>query len=139
MLEENYTYFDHEADTGIIGRGKTVEAAFISAAQAVFAIMADPNTFKATEEISINFEEEDIELAFVTWLNLLITLARVNKMVFKEFKLERKNNNWQGIAKGEAWSKDIPLGTEVKGATLTMLSVQKLDNNLWEAKCVVDV
>lgn len=139
MLEENYSYFDHEADIGIIGQGPNIEEAFISAAQAVFAIMADPKFLKTTTEIKINFEEPDIEIALVIWLNALISQARVNEMIFKEFSLQHKNNHWHGIAKGQKWSKDIPLGTEVKGATLTMLSVQQLDNNRWEAKCVVDV
>ncbi len=38
---EQYGYFEHDADIGIIGRGATPEAAFESAAEAVFAIMAE--------------------------------------------------------------------------------------------------
>lgn len=138
MLENNYAYFDHEADTGIIGRGKTMEEAFISAAKAVFAIMCDPVNIQAEDEITISFDENDIEIALVTWLNALISAARINSMVFNTFELTQKNGHWHGQAKGQKWSKNIPLGTEVKGATLTMLSVQKI-NSHWEAKCVVDV
>ena len=39
-ITEN-NYFDHEADIGIIGRGKTIEQAFINTAEALFAIMVD--------------------------------------------------------------------------------------------------
>lgn len=139
MLENNYSYFDHEADTGIIGRGKTIDDSFVSAAKAVFAIMADPETIKSNAEITISFDEDDTEIALVTWLNALISAARINEMVFNSFTLEHKKNHWSGTAKGQKWSKNIPLGTEVKGATLTMLSVQKIQKNLWEVKCVVDV
>ncbi len=31
-LEEGFDYFYHQADMGVIGRGKTLEAAFIQAA-----------------------------------------------------------------------------------------------------------
>ena len=36
-------YFDHEADIGIIGRGKSIEQAFCHAAHAMFAIMFKAN------------------------------------------------------------------------------------------------
>jgi SHS2 domain-containing protein len=38
----SYDYFDHDADVGIIGRGPTATAAFEAAADATFALMADP-------------------------------------------------------------------------------------------------
>ncbi len=40
MLSD-YDYFDHDADIGIVGRGETAQAAFVAAAEAMFAIMAD--------------------------------------------------------------------------------------------------
>lgn len=38
-----YDFFDHDADIGIVGRGATLEAAFETAARAMFSIMAGPN------------------------------------------------------------------------------------------------
>lgn len=131
-------YFDHDADIGIIGRGNSLEECFVDAAKTLFALMADLSHIKPKELISFEFEEADIELAFVIWLNLLIAKAQVDNLIFSQFQLTKKNNIWKGKAKGEKWRDDIERGIDVKGATLTMLSV-KQTNNTWEAKCVVDV
>ena len=45
---------------------------------------------------------------------------------------------WRGGASGEPWRRDLERGTEVKGATLTMLEV-KQERDGWRARCVVDV
>lgn len=131
-------YFDHEADIGIIGRGKTIESAFVAAATAMFAIMADLTEITLKQSVHIEFEENDIELALVKWLNLLIANAQTKKLVFASFTLKRIKTMWHGTAYGEAWHRDISRGTEVKGATLTMLQVAKKKED-WEARCVVDV
>lgn len=131
-------YFDHEADIGIIGRGKTIPDAFVSAAEAVFKIMVDIGDVEPQSMIPIEFEESDIELALVTWLNLLISHARGNGLVFCRFELTQQADHWKGAAWGEPWRDNMVRGTEVKGATLTMLSVKKVGDG-WEARVVVDV
>jgi SHS2 domain-containing protein len=45
---------------------------------------------------------------------------------------------WKVEARGEPWREELERGTEVKGATLTMLSVRHSESG-WEARCVVDV
>lgn len=131
-------YFDHEADIGVIGFGKTITEAFVSAAEAVFALMSSPEEIKEIDTVEFKFEEQDIELAFVEWLNLLIAHAHKDKLVFKSFKLLHNGGYWKGMAMGEPWREELTHGTEVKGATLTELSVKKR-GELWEARCVVDV
>lgn len=131
-------YFDHEADIGIIGFGNTVTEAFISGAQAVFSLMSSPEEIKETNTVTFEFDEPDIEFAFVEWLNLLIAHAHKDKLIFKSFKLSHNDNHWTGEATGEHWRETLTRGTEVKGATLTALSVKK-NGALWEARCVVDV
>ncbi len=138
MPEEDSRYFDHGADIGIIGTGDTMEAAFISAAGAMFTIMAEPSQITPTETITIEFDESDQEIALVIWLNQLLAKARIHNIILSQFKLKHNNDHWTGEASGEVWSDDIIRGTEVKGATFTMLSV-KQSNNEWEARCVVDV
>jgi len=136
--EHKESYFNHDADIGVIGVGQEITDAFISGAQAIFALMSDPEEIRQTHRVTFQFEESDVELAFVEWLNLLIAHARKNKLIFKSFELSRDHDCWQGVAMGEPWQEKFTRGTEVKGATLTELSVKKIDN-LWEARCVVDV
>lgn len=133
-----YAYFDHDADIGVIGRGATLEEAFEAAAQATFAVMAEPGLVKPEREVRVEFEEADVELALVRWLNSLLTAAREQGMVFSRFWIERDGVRWRGGASGAPWRADSERGTEVKGATLTMLEVRQ-DAEGWQARCVVDV
>ncbi|MFQ6274748.1 archease [Coxiella burnetii] len=52
--------------------------------------------------------------------------------------MKRHGDQWIGKGKGETWTDKIVRGTEVKGATLTMLSVNQ-EKGQWQASCVVDV
>lgn len=136
--EEHYAYFEHDADMGIIGRGASLEAAFQAAARATFAIMTDMAAVRPAESVSFEFEEADQELALVRWLNLLLGTARERGLIFGRFWIERDGVRWRCGASGEPWRPELERGVEVKGATLTMLSVrEQLDG--WEARCVVDV
>jgi SHS2 domain-containing protein len=138
MSETQYGYFDHDADIGIVGRGATVELAFEQAAAAVFAISADIAAIRGEEKVSFSFTEADPELALVTWINRLLAEARSRGLIFGRFRLARDGAEWHGEAWGEPWRGDLERGVEVKGATLTMLSVRESPGG-WEARCVVDV
>src|SRR3990167_5648041 len=135
-MNANKHYFDHAADIGIIGQGNSLEESFIDAAKAVFALMGDLTHVHPKQSITITFEEEDIELAFVTWLNLLIAQAQANQLIFSHFDIKKQNHHWSGKAQGESWRDDMERGIDVKGATLTMLSVKSLHGK-WRAQCVV--
>lgn len=135
---KNENYFDHDADIGIIGRGDSMEECFISAAKSLFELMADLSDVHPKQSISFEFKETDPEFALVTWLNHLIAKADAEHLILSKFHLIRKGNIWMGSAMGDVWHKGIERGIDVKGATLTMLSVKQKDGK-WEAQCVVDV
>lgn len=133
-----FEYFDHEADIGIKAGGETLEAAFEGAALAMFAIMVPPATVIPERRVEIQFVEADREFALVTWLNQLLAQARLHGLVFCAFKLRKLGERWQGEAWGMPWKPGSDRGTEVKGATLTMLKVEEKPDG-WVARCVVDV
>jgi SHS2 domain-containing protein len=101
--------------------------------------MADPRSLRESEEVPVSFVEDDVELALVQWLNALLGAAREQGVVFRRFALVREGSRWSGRAWGEPWRGDMERGTEVKGATLTMLSVMQTGGAVWEARCVIDV
>lgn len=133
-----YAYFDHGADIGLVGRGPTLEAAFEAAAAATFAIMVDLSAVRPATAVRFTFEEADVELALVTWLNRLLAEARAADLVLGRFRVHRHGAHWSGEGWGEPWRADLERGVEVKGATLTMLAVRRGAGG-WEARCVVDV
>ncbi|MBX3631219.1 MAG: archease [Nitrosomonas sp.] len=133
-----FSYFEHDADVGVIGHGKTVEQAFEAAAQAVFAIMTNLDTVQVRDEITVAFEEADLEFALVIWINLILDKAREWGMVFNVFHLQRNGQQWFARIDGEKWRDALERRIEVKGATFTMLSVRQV-KGIWVARCVVDV
>ena len=138
LSRADYSYFEHGADIGIAGRGSTIEAAFVAAAQALFAIQTEAAAIRPEQRIEVSFTEADVELALVSWLNVLLGEAKSRGLALAEFGLRREEDLWTGWASGEPWHPGLARGTEVKGATLTMLSVRRPDQE-WEARCVVDV
>jgi SHS2 domain-containing protein len=138
LKPSNNEYFEHDADIGVVGRGVTLEEAFESAAAATFAVMVDLSAVRPERSVTLDFEEADIELALVRWLNLLLALCHERGLVFSRFWIERDGVHWRGGASGEPWRRDLERGVEVKGATLTMLEVRESAAG-WEARCVVDV
>jgi SHS2 domain-containing protein len=138
MPAQSPDYFEHDADIGIIGRGATVEQAFEAAARAVFGIVTKLDTVQPKAAVTLQFEEADFELALVTWLNLLLGKSRELGMVFSRFHMHHQGTRWDAEAVGEKWHAGLERGVEVKGATLTMLSVKQA-GAMWEARCIVDV
>ncbi|MBI2959654.1 MAG: archease [Betaproteobacteria bacterium] len=137
-MPHDYAYFAHDADIGVAGRGPTLEAAFAAAAHAMFSIQTDPGAVRPRERIEFEFAESDIELALMIWLNRLLGETRVRGLALADFGIARAGDSWSGWALGEPWRAEHSRGTEVKGATLTMLSV-RCTGGTWEARCVVDV
>jgi SHS2 domain-containing protein len=135
---ETGAYFEHDADIGIVGRGLTLECALEAAARSVFAIMAEPSAVAPEAELRVEFQEPDLEFALVTWINLLLAESLERGLALCRFELVREKDRWRGRAWGAPWREGQERGTEVKGATLTMLSVKQTAEG-WEARCVVDV
>lgn len=137
-MSETQLYFDHDTDIGIIGRGSSIEECFSNIARVMFSLMADIENIHPIQIITIEFEEANLELALVTWLNLLLAKSQELHIIFGDFRLRREGNIWKATVSGEPWRANMERGIEAKAATLTMLSVKKT-NHTWEARCVMDV
>jgi len=138
-MTKSFDYFDHEADIGLIGRGASMSESFEAAAQAVFFLISPKGETSKDSYVKTEFFEDDPEFALVEWLNFLIAKSQAEKILFKKFKVKKVNNHWLCEAWGGPWNKNMEHGTDVKGATLTMLSVRQKNSKLWESRCVVDV
>lgn len=131
-------YFEHGADVGIVGRGRTVPEAFASAAGAMFAVMVEPREVPARASLAFEFDEDDDAIALVTLLNRLLSEARLRGLALGRFVVERAGRRWRVHARGAPWDRAMERGVEVKGATFTGLRVEEKDGAV-EARCVVDV
>ena len=137
-MSETRGTFEHGADFGVFGRGPDPASAFRGAAHAMFALMTDPDAVQPLQTIAFEFEEADLEIALVRYLNGLLSHAADRKLALGRFAIERSGAHWKAAAQGEPWREGLERGTGVKGATLTMLAVTQRDGT-WDARCVVDV
>ncbi len=138
-MEELFETFEHGADMGIRGRGRTLEEAFANGAKAVFSLMVDLSTVALRNEIQVACTAPDQETLFMVWLNRLIAMADIEKMGLAEFTVAIDGLNLSASAWGERIDpRRHDLGVEVKGATYTMLRIYA-EGDYIVAQCVVDV
>ena len=135
----NYETFEHEADIGIRGFGDSMAEAFENAACAMYSVMVNIQTIEPKEKRSVAVSAPDRELLLIEWLNALLSLSDIERMVFSKFEVKIDGTSLIGTAWGEALDRvRHQPHVEIKGATFHMLSVQELDNR-YVAQCVVDV
>lgn len=138
-MTPHWEHFDHQADIGIRGVGRTLEEAFEQAALAVTAVIANPAAVRSEEEIEVTCRATDRELLLVDWLNALLCEMAARRMLFSRFKVRLEGDVLHGRAAGERVDvvRHEP-AVEVKGASYLSLKVAP-ENGGWLAQCVVDV
>jgi len=137
---ERCEHFAHGADIGVRGRGATREAAFTQAALALTAVIVEPGAVAGEIPVDIRCEAPDDELLLVDWLNTLIYEMATRRMLFGRFDVHISGRELTA----RAWGEPIDVerhqpAVEVKGATLTAVSVVHEPSGAWIAQCVVDV
>lgn len=135
-----WEHFEHEADIGIRGLAPTLEQAFEQAALAMTAVICDPAYILESEAVAIRCEAVDNDFLLLDWINELIYLMAVKGLLFGRFQVTIDTGVLTATAFGEPVDrlKHRP-AVEVKGATLTELSVHRNADGMWVAQCVVDV
>jgi SHS2 domain-containing protein len=137
--------FEHGADIGVRGRGATPGEAFAGAAAALTSLWAsDRTSVRPHIRETVACEAEDLEHLLVAFLDELIFLFAVRRLLFARLDVEFEapaGGPARLVARGagEAFDPARHQSTvEPKGATLTCLEVRR-EGNGWVAQCVVDV
>jgi SHS2 domain-containing protein len=138
-MTERYETFAHESDIGIRGFGNTLEEAFAAAAMAMYSVIAKIELIKPSQRNEVTASAPDSEMLLVEWLNALLSLSDVERMVYSKFIVKIEGTALTGSAWGEKLDRTRhEPKVEVKGATYHMLKVYK-NGALYIAQCVVDV
>lgn len=135
-----WEHFHHVADVGVRGIGATCAEAFVQAALALTAVVADPAAVRTEQAVAIEAEGEDEQALLLAWLDAIIYEMAVRHMLFGRFDLEIRGN-W---AIGRAWGEKVDAArhepaVEIKAATYAELGVGQRPDGAWVAQCVVDV
>lgn len=135
-----WEHFEHRADIGVRGYGRTLGEAFEQAAMALVGIITDVGRVRDLTSVEITCAEPNRELLFVDWLNALIYEMATRHLLFGRFEVDIDPH---GRLTARAYGEPIDVcrhqpAVEIKGATYTALRVREQDG-LWSAQCVVDV
>lgn len=135
-----YHYFDHDADIGIVGIGRSLPEAFAEAARAMFAVMADLQTVRPARSISVRCQARSREELLVAWLNALLAESEARHLGLCEFHVEQLSDTaLRSRARGEPWDPARHrLKAEVKAATYCMAEVVQ-EHDAYRCQCVIDI
>jgi SHS2 domain-containing protein len=137
-----YEFFEHTADLGLRASGRDLPDLFANAALGLMAAVVDPATVRPGGiRDRIRAEGPDRETLLVNWLNQVLFLFSVQRMVFCRFQV-RSFSDTAIEAEGEGELLD-PLRhgvlREVKAVTLHDLGVERAPDGTWRAKAILDV
>lgn len=132
--------FPHGADVGVRGVGPSKESAFEQAACALTGVVTDPALVEPARAVAVDCTAPDDELLLVEWLNALVYEMATQNLLFGRFRVQIDGDRLSG----QAWGEPVEVerhepAAEVKGATLTEVSVTRRPDGAWQAQCVVDV
>lgn len=135
-----WEHFRHGADIGVRGFGPSLASAFEQAALALTAVLVDPDTVRPSQTVEITLEAPNPDLLLYDWLNAIVYEMGTREMIFGAFEVSMTGNRLVGRAHGEPITRDRhEPAVEVKGATMTELSVKETSPGEWRAQCIVDV
>ncbi len=135
-----WEHFEHQADMGVRGWGRSRDEAFAQVALALVAVSTDLARVAPRERVQVACEATDDEMLLYEWLNAVVYQIATRKMLFGRFKVESEGLRLRGEMMGEV----VDMGrhqpaVEVKAATVTCLRVAREPDGAWVAQCVVDV
>jgi len=140
-MEGRWEHFEHGADIGVRGIGRTRAGAFEQAALALTGVITDPALVRPDTAVPIACEAPTDDLLFVDWLNALIYEMSTRRMLFARFDVSIAADR---RLRATAWGERVDRprhepAVEVKGATQTALRVAHDAVGTWTAECIVDV
>jgi SHS2 domain-containing protein len=135
-----FEHFAHGADVGIRGLGESPAEAFAQAARALTAVTCDLASVAVRETIDVELEGRGLDDLFFAWIDALVFFMATRRMVFSSFQVELVGDHLRAKVGGESLrTHQHAPSLEVKAPTFSSLSVQKRDDGMWVAQCVVDV
>lgn len=129
---KRFQLIEHTADTGLIAYGNNLAEAFSNAAYGLFSIITELNNVRETESQPVAVSAEDTESLLFNWLNHLIYIFDVERLLLKRFDItEFREHNLKATCWGERYDHSrhqLKLG--VKAATYHMLKVDGEKNRV---------
>jgi len=139
-MNTGWEHFDHQADIGVRGYGRTMAEAFEQVAVALTAVITPPEGVAEDNLVFVRCAAPDRELLLADWLNAVLSEMSALRMVFSRFEVVIEGARLEAKLWGEIIDqhRHQPV-VEVKGASYHHLQVTQHEDGQWMAQCVVDV
>jgi SHS2 domain-containing protein len=132
--------FEHTADLGLRVRAHDLDALFADAARGLFSIIvADLASVQVRDSVPITIAAESPELLLFDWLNELLYLYEVRRLLLCRFEVGVRDSGLNATAHGEPIDPARHfLDHEVKAITYHGLKLER-ENGRWLAEVIVDI
>ena len=130
-MRNGFEIIEHTADVAIAAYGADLKAAFANAAFGMFSIMTDIGKVKDTASRDVEVTADDRKDLLVSWLNELLFVCEVEKMLLKRFDIVTLDKT---ILKARCYGEKIDpkrhkIKIEIKAVTYHMLKIEEKQNH----------
>ena len=135
-----YEIFAVTADKGIRAWGRNLSEVFVNAASGLWSLMVEGGEVRADRMFPVCLEAADREALLVAWLNELLYVYEVEKLVAARFTITDLSDT---RLEAEVWGEPVNPSRHafighVKAVTYHLLRMRPTEAG-WEAQVVVDV
>jgi SHS2 domain-containing protein len=129
-MRDGFKIIDHTADVAIAAYGVDLRRAFANAALGMFSIMTDIGKVRDTTSRDVEVTADDMRDLLVSWLNELLFISEVEKMLFKRFDIVTLDKT---TLKAKCYGEKIDpkqhkIKMEIKAATYHMIQIEEGDS-----------
>ena len=139
-MKKAFEIINHVADVGIVAYGSDAKELFSNAALALFSLITEPESIEEKLQLDLEVSSEDMDSLLVEWLNELIYLFDVERILFNRFDIRSlTRNELDATCYGEgidSMKHKIKLG--VKAATYHMLKLEQ-NRDGYKAQIILDI
>ena len=135
-----YETFEHTADLGLRVRADDLNTLFADAARGLFSIIVtDLDSIRPSQSVSIAVEGDVSDLLLFDWLNELLYIYDVRRLLLCRFEVEVGPSGLVATAHGEPTDPARhALDHEVKAITYHGLKLEQQASR-WLAEVIVDI
>ncbi len=147
MFLDSVEYLDQMTDAYLRIRGQTMNEAFEYSARGLVNIMYDIEHIENMQQIPIFAEGDELENLLFDWLDKILLMMLIDKVIFSKFKIEitfdESSNRYLLTGYGEGELVDISkheLKVEIKGITYHEMKILNYkDTNETIIEYIVDL
>jgi SHS2 domain-containing protein len=140
MQGKTYKVFDHTADIGVEIFGQNMEALFCHAALAVFDLITDVQTGRATKKKRVEAEGDDREDLLINFLREVLYFVYGKGWLFKTCRIVKmEERRLVAELEGEIFDAGRhEIKTEIKAVTYHQVLVEQTSKE-WRGRVIFDV